>query len=113
MSIFIATININGLRDDEKRRPFLDWLISKKINAILFSYFNSHDNIRPKSSELITLTVASISYNKTPTPRDALTPLVELSDIYLYICYFFLSHEVLDHNITLYLFMSCQFLLQL
>ena len=32
---------------------------------------------------------------------------------YLYICYFFLSHEALDHNITLYLFMSCQFLLQL
>ena len=39
--------------------------------------------------------------------------IVELSDIYLYICYFFLSHEALDHNITLYLFMSCQFLLQL
>lgn len=39
--------------------------------------------------------------------------IVELSDIYLYIWFFFLSHEVLDHNITLYLFMSCQFLLQL
>ena len=39
--------------------------------------------------------------------------IVELSDIYLYICCFFLSHEVLDHNITLYLFTSCQFLLQL
>ena len=39
--------------------------------------------------------------------------IVELSDIYLYICYFFLSHEALDHNITFYLFMSCQFLLQL
>ena len=41
--------------------------------------------------------------------------IVELSDIYIYIyiCYFFLSHEALDHNITLYLFMSCQFLLQL
>jgi hypothetical protein len=38
---------------------------------------------------------------------------VELSDIYLYICYFFLSHEASDHNITLYLFMSCRFLLQL
>ena len=36
--------------------------------------------------------------------------IVELSDIYVV---FFLSHEVLDHNITLYLFMSCQFLLQL
>ena len=34
MSIFIATININGLRDDTKRRPFFDWLISKKINLI-------------------------------------------------------------------------------
>ena len=39
--------------------------------------------------------------------------IVELSDIYLYICNFFLSHEALDHNITLYVFMSCQFLLQL
>jgi hypothetical protein len=109
MSIFIATININGLRDDKKRRTFIDWLISKKINVIcvqethceymhffsktpicriwinisnksfsnptiiwtihvcyyiIFIFvFNSHDNIRPKSSELITLTVASISYN--------------------------------------------------
>ena len=34
--------------------------------------------IRPKSSELISLTVASISYNKTPTPRDALTPQFQL-----------------------------------
>ena len=40
--------------------------------------------------------------------------IVELSGSYLYICCcFFLSHEALDHNITLYLFMSCQFLLQL
>ena len=30
MSISIATININGLRDDKKRRTFFDWLISKK-----------------------------------------------------------------------------------
>jgi len=35
--------------------------------------------------------------------------IVELSDRYLYMC-FFLSHEVLDYT---YLFMSCQFLLQL
>ena len=34
MSISIATININGLRDDKKRRTFFDWLISKKINVI-------------------------------------------------------------------------------
>jgi hypothetical protein len=74
MSIFIATININGLRDDKKRRPFYTFVIIK----VLFSYFNSHDNIRPKSSELITLTVASISYNKTLTPRDALTPQFQL-----------------------------------
>jgi hypothetical protein len=43
MSISIATININELRDDKKRR-----------------------------------TLASISYNKTPTPRDALTPQFQL-----------------------------------
>ena len=35
--------------------------------------------------------------------------IVELSDRYLYMC-FFLSHEVLDYT---YLFMSFQFLLQL
>jgi exonuclease III len=34
MSISIANININGLRDDKKRRTFFDWLISKKINVI-------------------------------------------------------------------------------
>jgi exonuclease III len=34
MSISIATININGLRDDKKHKPFLDLLISKKINVI-------------------------------------------------------------------------------
>jgi exonuclease III len=34
ISISIATININGLRDDKKRRTFFDWLISKKINVI-------------------------------------------------------------------------------
>ena len=34
MSISIATININGLRDDKKRRTLIDWLISKKINVI-------------------------------------------------------------------------------
>ena len=34
MSISIATININGLRDDKKRKTYFDWLISKKINVI-------------------------------------------------------------------------------
>jgi hypothetical protein len=39
MSISIATININGLRDDKKRRTFVDWLISKKtINHIVGEY---------------------------------------------------------------------------
>ena len=39
--------------------------------------------------------------------------IVELSDIYLYIWVFCLSHDALDHTFTLYLFMSCQFILQL
>ena len=34
MSISIATININGLRNDKKRRTLFDWLINKNINAI-------------------------------------------------------------------------------
>ena len=49
MSIYIATININVLRDDKKRRTFFDWLISKKINVICvqetFSEIESWQNL--------------------------------------------------------------------
>ena len=56
MSIYITTININGLRDDTKRRTFFDWLISKKITVICvqethctFSEIESWQNLRKSS----------------------------------------------------------------
>jgi hypothetical protein len=81
MSISIATININGLRDDKKRRTFFDWLISKKINVICvqethctFSEIESWQNLWKSSGGCESSPICHI-YGSISLIKVFLTPL--------------------------------------